>query len=150
MKTLKILLALSIFSSPLYAQLDRPILEGRIDLIAGKETMVQGGGGIAWKLNNYVQIGGAAGIGPGSEGLSARIDGFGRFMFDPTGTAVWGPYAGGGISFLNKGESDTDPFLLAFVGVEHRGSGRWNPALELGLGGGVRFGIVLRAAGPRK
>jgi hypothetical protein len=48
---------------------------------------------------------------------------------------------GGVVGRWTDGEG-IDPYLLALVDVE--GRGRWAPALQLALGGGVRVGVALR------
>ena len=67
----------------------------------------------------------------------------GRFLLDPFRQSRWSGYGGAGLSALHT-EHDWRGYMLAVVGVEGPGGRRFLPALEIGLGGGTRIGLVLR------
>lgn len=71
-----------------------------------------------------------------------------RFLLDPLRQQARGLYATGGLAL--RAEQGTRPrvFVLAGLGLEGRPHGRVIPALEAGLGGGARLGIVLRPVRP--
>lgn len=72
----------------------------------------------------------------------------GRFLLDPLRQAARGLYATGGLALrLEPGERPR-PLVLAGLGLEGRPIGRVVPAVEAGLGGGARLGVVLRPVRP--
>jgi hypothetical protein len=85
-----------------------------------------------------------------ADGASGRVDLFARFHFDPFRERKWGPYGGGGISARFDEGRKWRPYLLAFVGLDGPASGGVAPAVELGLGGGARIGVILRRAAPNR
>jgi hypothetical protein len=67
-----------------------------------------------------------------------------RFLFDPYGERRFGLYGGAGLGIgLADGRSSRGE-LLVLAGVEGAARGRFIPALEVVLGGGVRVQGVLR------
>jgi hypothetical protein len=88
--------------------------------------------------------------GANNDGASGRVDLFARFHFDPFRERKWGPYGGGGISARFDEGRKWRPYLLAFVGLDGPASGGVAPAVELGLGGGARIGVILRRAAPNR
>jgi hypothetical protein len=48
-----------------------------------------------------------------------------------------------------KGDTRTRPYLTAVIDVEGRQRGRFTPALQVGLGGGTRVGVVIRSSATR-
>jgi hypothetical protein len=125
----------------------RPLV--RADVVLARATAVQGALGLTLPLGNYVRLDGVAGAGversAGASGASARGDLVGRFLLDPFRQSRWSGYAGAGLSAL-RSEGDWRGYLLAVIGVEGPGAHGVLPALELGLGGGARVGVVLRSA----
>jgi len=124
--------------------------EGRIDAIVASTTALHAGYGASIPAGLYVRAGVVLGAGAGRYGFDGRTDLVGRFSFDPFRQSWWAPYAGGGVSarFNSTEDGGTKGYLLVFLGVEGplplgRTSG-WVPALELGLGGGTRIGVILR------
>lgn len=124
--------------------------EGRIDAIVSQHTSVHAGFGMSVPAGIYVRAGLVLGAGIGRYGLDGRADLIGRFSFDPLRQSRWAPYGGGGLSarFNSTAEGGAKGYLLFFLGVEGpvpfgRTSG-WVPAVEAGLGGGGRFGIIVR------
>jgi hypothetical protein len=124
--------------------------EGRLDAIFARSTGVEAAYGFSVPVGIYVRSGLVAGLGAGRHGVEGRTDFISRFSFDPFRQTRWAPYAGAGISGRYRSELDggARAYLLVFLGVEGplplgELSG-WVPALEVGLGGGARVGVILR------
>jgi len=132
--------------------------EARLDVLTARTTAIQAGLGLGVPLGNYVRLGGLVAGGPelgtggGAGGStirgSGRADLLARFTLDPFLESRWGGYAGGGASARFVAGRRVRGYLLAAVGVEGAPVGGWLPALELGIGGGTRFGVVLRRGRP--
>ncbi|MEO7084636.1 MAG: hypothetical protein ABI442_17920 [Gemmatimonadaceae bacterium] len=123
--------------------------EFRADLIVGRGTTVQGGLGGVIPLGAYVRfsVDGAAGSTwrDGSAHASGRVDAIGRFLLDPYREMPFGVSLGGGLSLpATRGDTRVRPYLTAVLDVEGRMHGPATPALQIGLGGGARLGVVLR------
>ena len=126
--------------------------EARIDLLAGARSAVQAGVGLQLPVGLYVRVGtdvvlgvrtGAAGDGR----LDGRVDMLGRFLLDPFRQSPYGVSAGAGLTARLDPGARVIPLLLVAIEVEgHRRASGWVPAVQLGLGGGARIGIVLRGA----
>ena len=123
---------------------------GRVDAIVSEHTAVHAGYGLSVPAGLYVRTGFVVGAGIGRHGLDARSDLIGRFTFDPLRQSRWAPYGGAGLSarFNSTAEGGAKAYLLFFLGVEGPlAPGRTSglvPAFEVGLGGGARFGLILR------
>jgi hypothetical protein len=124
--------------------------EARLDGIFARTSGVEAGFGVSVPAGIYVRSGVVAGFGAGRHGAEGRTDFITRFSLDPFRQSRWAPYAGGGISgrYRTKLDGGSRAYLLILLGVEGplavgRTSG-WVPAVELGLGGGVRLGLVVR------
>jgi hypothetical protein len=124
--------------------------EFRLDAIFARSTAVEAAYGFTVPAGIYVRTGLVAGIGAGRHGLGGRSDLIARFSFDPFRQSRWAPYAGAGLSgrYRSKLDGGSKAYLLVFLGVEGplplgelKG---WVPALEAGLGGGARVGVILR------
>jgi len=121
--------------------------EARVDLIAGKNTALQGGLGLTVPVSKYVGIGGTVGAGVSKTGFSARGDLYGRFSLDPYRQYYWEPYLGAGTTTrFDSGGPGTRTYLLGVIGFNGPVTGGIAPGVELGVGGGVRLGITLRWA----
>jgi hypothetical protein len=148
--------ALLVSVSPrLAAQLLAPsYIEYRADGIVGRGTSAQAGLGAVYQLGTYVRTSvDAAGGATWHDGAtlgSGRVDVIARFLLDPFREAPLGLSVGGGVTvpYLN-GDAHLRPLLTAVVDVEGRLRHDITPALQLGLGGGGRIGIVLRTSPPR-
>lgn len=127
----------------------RPLV--RADVVLARASAVQGAVGVTLPLGTYVRLDATAGAGversAGESRASGRGDLVGRFLLDPFRQSRWSGYGGAGITTLRSG-GDWRAYLLAVVGVEGPGGRGLLPALELGLGGGARVGLVLRSAAP--
>ena len=131
-------------------------LEARGVVIAGRATAVQGALGLVVPLGTYVRTSAVAGGGTVSLGGetrgSARADVVARFLFDPFLERRWGSYGGAGVSAIYTGGGRERGggwrgYLLAVAGIEGPPAHGILPAIEIGLGGGTRVGVVLRSAG---
>jgi hypothetical protein len=122
--------------------------ELRADLVAARSSAVQLGVGAVAPAGEYLRLGGdlGAGVAGGTGGpfFSTRADVYGRFHLDPRGESQWAPYLVAGGSLRADQRARGRMYALAAVGVEGPVSRPVVPAFELGLGGGVRAGIVLR------
>jgi hypothetical protein len=131
-----------------------PFPEYRVDAIVGSRTALQAGAGVVIPLGIYVRLGldGAAGATwrQGDVNASGRVDAIGRFLFDPLREVPVGVSLGGGVSLpYAVHDPRVRPYLTAVLDVEGRMRGAVTPALELGLGGGARIGLVFRASPAR-
>jgi len=131
-----------------------PYAEYRVDAIAGRGTTVQGGVGYTVPMGIYVRVAAIAAAGPqwrdGETLLAGRTDLLARFVLDPFRQTPIALSLGGGVSVPYQQHTVTRPFLTAVVDVEGRRRGRVTPALQVGLGGGARVGVVLRASVPQR
>jgi hypothetical protein len=125
--------------------------ELRADVLFGHQSAVQVGAGAQIPFGYYVRVGfdGAVGLHDG-DGISgsradARVDLLTRFLLDPFRQSRYGLSLGGGIGLRAEPGDRVRPVLLIALDVEgSRWSSGWLPALQLGLGGGARVGLVLR------
>ena len=125
--------------------------ELRVDGIFARSSGVEAGYGLSVPAGIYVRMGLAAGVGAGRHGVESRADFISRFSLDPFRQSRWAPYAGAGLSgrFRATADGGSEAFLLVFLGLEAplpvgKPSG-WVPAVEIGLGGGARVGLILRS-----
>ncbi|MDQ6634806.1 MAG: hypothetical protein M3Z10_08630 [Gemmatimonadota bacterium] len=126
--------------------------ELRADVLFGRQSAAQIGAGVQIPFGYYVRLGldGAVGVRLGEGGGSrsradARADLLTRFLLDPFRQSRYGLSLGGGIGVRAEPGDHVRPVLLAAVDVEGaRWSSGWVPALQVGLGGGARAGIMLR------
>lgn len=147
--TLLLEVALSLSATAQLPQQQRQV-ETRLDGIFARSSGAEAGLGVSVPMGIYVRSGLVAGIGGGRHGVEGRSDLISRFSLDPFRQSRWAPYAGGGISgrYRPRLDGGSRAYVLIFVGIEGplplgRTSG-WVPAIEVGLGGGARVGVVLR------
>lgn len=124
--------------------------EYRLDAIFAHTAGGEAGLGVSVPAGLYVRTGLVAGIGVGAHGAEGRTDLFSRFSLDPFRQSRWAPYAGAGLSgrYRSKLDGGSRAYLLVFLGIEGplpigRTAGIV-PAVEVGLGGGARVGVILR------
>jgi len=128
-----------------------PYGELRADAIVGDGTAVQAGGGIVFPAGIYVRVNidGAAGtrFRDGETRTSGRVDAIARFLLDPFRETPVGLSLGGGVTVpYTDGDTGVQPYLTAVIDIEGTRRGRFTPALQIGLGGGTRVGVVLRTS----
>jgi hypothetical protein len=125
-------------------------VEGRVDAIVARTAGVEAGLGLSVPSGIYMRTGLVAGIGAGRHGVEGRTDLISRFSLDPFRQSRWAPYAGAGVSgrYRTKLDGGSHAYLMIFLGVEGPlplgATSGIVPAFELGLGGGARFGVILR------
>jgi hypothetical protein len=125
-------------------------LELRADAIGARATTAHLGAGLSFPAGTYVRgvltVAGGAAWKASDSRSSARVDAGLRFLMDPFREQTWALYGTGGLSMLYDGFDRWRPLVLVAVGLEREGPGRWTHAIEVGLGGGARLGLVLRRA----
>jgi hypothetical protein len=123
--------------------------ELRADLIAASRTAATLGGGVELPLGTYVRMGldanGGATWTNGTSAFIGRADAIGRFLLDPFREVPVGLSLGAGLTLpIQRHAGPLRPLLVGVIDLEARRRGGWTPALQLGLGGGLRMGLVLR------
>lgn len=124
--------------------------EVRVDGIFARTGGVEAGYGVSIPAGIYVRTGLVGGVGTGRHGVESRADFISRFSLDPFRQSRWAPYAGAGLSgrFRSTADGGARAYLLIFLGLEgpvpFGQAYGWVPAVELGLGGGARIGLILR------
>lgn len=128
-----------------------PQPELRADVLAARATSWQLGAGLFWPVGRSVQLGGvlAGGVTEGAAGdderaASGRAEFVTRFVLDGVGEARWRPYGAAGAGVLLVRGSRGVARVHVAAGLEMPPLGRWRPAAEVGLGGGVRIALALR------
>jgi hypothetical protein len=126
--------------------------ELRVDAVTdARVDAVQALAGVAIPIGTYTRLGLLAGGGAahlsGATVGSVRADAIARFALDPYRQSRWGVSAGGGISVRHEPALGTRGYLALVLDAEGPARGGVAPAIQLGLGGGVRLGVALRGAG---
>lgn len=126
-----------------------PYPELRADAIVARAASVQAGAGLEIPAGIYVRIGldGAAGATwrDGRAATSGRADAIARFLLDPFREVPIGVSLGGGVSVpIGAPAGARSPYLTLVVDVEGPSRHGVSPALQVGLGGGARIGLLLR------
>lgn len=125
--------------------------ELRADVIRFNDHFgAEAGGGVQLPMGYYTRIGITAAAGAIESQANGRLDLVARFLFDPFLQQRWGLSAGAGISLRARAQDHVRPYLLTVLDLEgpHSRTGL-SPSLQLGLGGGLRFGGALRWGAPR-
>ena len=132
-----------------------PPLELRADAIDPRSTTngtLQAGAGVNMPLGIYVrlEVDGAGGVTrrDAVDHHSGRGDVLARFLLDPFRESPWGLSIGGGMSVLFADGARTHGYLVVIADLEAPRVGDIVPALQVGLGGGLRVGLVARAYRP--
>ncbi|HXT14416.1 MAG TPA: hypothetical protein VN706_02220 [Gemmatimonadaceae bacterium] len=132
--------------------LPQPHAEYRIDYINGRGNTLQGGAGWSMPVGIYVRMAldGAAGTTwrDGVAHASGRVDGIARFTLDPLRESPIGFSLGGGLSVPVIDGERVRPYATVVMDIEGRRRGNWTPAVQIGLGGGARVGVVIRGSDP--
>jgi hypothetical protein len=124
-------------------------MELRADWSAARRNAAHLGVGVNVRAGWYARLiaGLAAGaVDTGGDGWEAsqRADLTARFLLDPFAERRRGVYGGAGITARRDGDAPVEVRLLVVLGVAGRPEGAWVPSVELGRGGGLRLGVVLR------
>ncbi len=143
------------------ARATRPVSgEVRADGAFGREGGVFAGLGLFGDAGLYTRLGLVAMAGLSRDPLAlgaadddgqlvpgARVEALARFHLDPLRLSRRGTYLGGGVAAALRDGAAPRWQLVALVGLEGAPTrGGLAPALEVGLGGGVRVGMALRGA----
>jgi hypothetical protein len=130
------------------AQRLAPRPELRVDGAVGPHGAVLAGAGLAVDAGRAARIallaGGGAGRVRGRWEPAGEAQLVGRFLLDPFRQAPRGVYVGAGVGARVVRRDAPRWLLLGVVGLEPPARGPLVPAVELGLGGGVRAALVLR------
>jgi hypothetical protein len=122
--------------------------EVRADAILARTNTYHGAVGVSTPMGNYIRVamvgGGGVTVAKGESVASGRIDLIGRFLIDPFRQSKRGPYAGAGVSWRAERGETGRAYVVVMLGFEGNPGPRFVPAMELGLGGGTRVGLVLR------
>ncbi|HVA57993.1 MAG: hypothetical protein WBQ26_15730 [Gemmatimonadaceae bacterium] len=144
-------LALALLALPrerLLAQAIPSQPEIRADLLGPSPYTVQLGGGVNLGAGYYqrVELDGAIGARRRGSGLvgTARADALLRLLLDPFGQERWGLSLAGGVSLRDEAGDKVRPYLAGAVELEGPITHGVRVAYQLGLGGGVRLGVVIR------
>lgn len=87
------------------------------------------------------RVGGSPAFAP-----AGRVEAIARFHVDPQRLSRRGLYAGGGVAVGLREALAPRYGLVALLGLEGTPRGSVAPAVEVGLGGGVRVAVALRRA----
>ncbi len=122
--------------------------EVRLDVLGAAPYSVQLGGGVNLGAGYYQRVELDAGAGAlRRDGVlkgTGRVDALMRLLLDPFGRQRWALSLGGGLSIRYEAGDKLRPYLagvLDFEGPVHRGM---RVAYQVGFGGGLRLGVVLR------
>jgi hypothetical protein len=139
-------------AAPALAQMPTQAVQSevRVDGIVARTSGVEAGYGVSIPAGIYIRTGLVGGVGAGRHGVESRADFISRFSLDPFRQSRWAPYGGAGLSgrFRSTPDGGAKAYLLVFVGLEgplpYGQVSGWVPAVEVGLGGGARVGLILR------
>jgi len=118
--------------------------ELRVDVLGPSPYVWQAGAGVTVALGYYARVTALGAYAPDADsrylGDHWRGDVIVRMLLDPFRQQRWGLSIGGGLSVRRT------TYLAAVLDLEAPSVGGIVPALEVGVSGGVRAGIVLRRA----
>jgi len=120
--------------------------EGRVDVFADGPPAIHAGAGFTVRAGTYLRSGLTGAIGASRNGISGRVDFMNRFHLDPFRERRWGPYAGGGLTARFDDNRSDRFYLLLIAGIDGPARRGVTTAIEAGLGGGARLGLILRHA----
>lgn len=127
-----------------------PAPQGELRAVStlGPAAGILAGAGVGVRMGWYarVGVGAAAGAVRRAPGWRDRqqFDLTARFLLDPYGERRVGLYGGAGLGLAREGAVSSRGELLFLVGAEGALRGRFVPAVEVVVGGGVRVQGVLR------
>jgi len=118
--------------------------EARVDVLGPGRYAWQPGVGLTAGLGYYARLTAIAGYAPSPDARMLddhwRGDAIVRVVLDPFREERWGLSFGGGLSVRRQ------TYLAAVVDLEGPSTVGWLPAVEIGVSGGLRAGVVLRRA----
>jgi hypothetical protein len=142
--------------------LPRLMNEGRVDARISRNNAVEAGWSLIIPASVYVRTALTAAGGYVRRdqrwARESRYEVTGRFLLDPFRQARYGLSFGGGVGITNSDGLFTAPnvigqrsqrwrpFLAAFADLELRRTAGLTPALQVGVGSGVRLGLAVRSA----
>lgn len=126
-----------------------PQFELRPDVTFARAEGAHLGVGVNLRAGYYVRVGAALAAGAirGGDDVwrgAPRLDVTARFLLDPFGERPRGLYGGAGVSVQHVAGGNATGTLLLLAGIEGRQRRTFTPAIEVGVGGGVRLGVVFR------
>ena len=145
------LLIAGIFSAAaVHAQGPPPTHELRVDAMASRHTAVEVGASVIVPGGVYARTAFTAATGvawrDGTTASATRVEVVSRFLLDPFRESPYGLSVGGGLGATNAaGGPHWRPYLAFLFDLELTRVGGTTPAIQLGLGGGARLGVVLRS-----
>ncbi len=130
-----------------------PYPEYRADGLFARHWAAEAGAGVVVPMGIYVRTGFDLAAGAqwqdGTARGAGRLDVISRFLLDPFREVPLGLSLGGGLSLAYVDRDRVRPYLVGVLDVEGRAHGGFTPALEIGLGGGGRVGVVVRRSAGR-
>jgi hypothetical protein len=125
-----------------------PRPELRADLMGNAPFAAQLGGGVDLGAGYYqrVELDAAAGA-LRRDGVlkgTGRVDALMRLLLDPFGQQHWALSLAGGVSARYEAGDRVRPYLTGLLDFEGPPAHGVRMAYQVGFGGGVRFGVVLR------
>lgn len=118
--------------------------ELRVDAIGPGRYAWQPGAGFTLGFGYYARVSGVVGYAPSADPRFLddrwRGDVIARVLLDPFRQQRWGLSIGGGLSVRRQ------TYLVVVIDAEGPEAGGVLPALEIGAGGGLRAGFILRRA----
>jgi hypothetical protein len=121
--------------------------ELRAEATVGDSPALLAGAGFNVPAGYYVRVAPSIAVGRETGGAAkqvARTEVVARFLTDPFHEQRWNVYGGGGVGAVwREGEAGRAVLLLA-AGVDFPGRAGWRPALEAGMGDGMRLALVFR------
>ncbi|HUX33230.1 MAG TPA: hypothetical protein VMV51_05100 [Gemmatimonadaceae bacterium] len=132
----------------LAAQAIAPSPEVRADVLGAAPYALQLGAGVNLGAGYYqrVELDGAVGARRRGGALvgSGRADALMRLLLDPFGQRRWALSLAGGVSLRYEAGDKVRPYLAGALDLEGPVTHGIRTAYQVGVGGGVRVGIVLR------
>jgi hypothetical protein len=120
-----------------------------VDALASRHTAVEVGASVIVPGGVYARtaLTGATGVAwrDGTAASATRVEVVSRFLLDPFRESPYGLSVGGGVGATNAADGRWRAYLAFLFDLELTRVGKTTPAIQLGLGGGARLGVVLRS-----
>ncbi len=125
-----------------------PVPELRADLLGAAPYAVELGAGVNLGAGYYQRVELDAGGGARRRGRAlvgtGRVDALMRLLLDPFGQRRWGLSLAGGVSVRYDAGGRARPYLAGALDFEGPTRHGVRMAYQVGFGGGVRLGVVIR------